>query len=896
MLSALLVFSACQDFEPLGEETLSKLEYARNFEQMYGSIDPNQSWDLTVDNFGNAKERSGAQPEFDPSIYKPATEAQYNRLVSTGDWYNVQQNTIKYIKQYLREEEQALIDKDDAFDFVMQTKDMTDFAIIPIYQGKAGMDWELHLVANNIDYRVWGQSEGMEIKKTEGSNWVEPGTHLDDNSGGESSTIDAFATRSKPIIINGSVIDGEFELYLKITDGQTTWKPNKDGHANGDYAVDNTGQRSDYGMMIPLDFYSNYARGTVGGIPSNLGTVKGFSDASDAILLGCEDANLDNSDWDFNDVVFLIVGVEAKRPVVKEIVDKKRYLMEDLGDLEDADFNDVVVDMYKYREVSDIHIVGQQGSGVIQKRNSPYETESAKIVHLGGIYPFEVCFGDYLTDSSIKSSGRIDPSIYGSVAPLPSADVSIEIFNDSRTSYWNPETNNIYLKVYNRYNKATGEVEAVSMLGQPVCTIGFPEKNHAPMIIAADPGCKWMPERVHITRALVEQWATGGFNGEQKPGDGKPDTPIKDVDLDFVDGVATLWEGREWAGNYSQFNKTSTNGEGDEEAYAKIVKAVKNPDVKYITLFLDNKINGNYTIRDDKWDELASGNGNNKNYITIELTDDMRNHISKDGGMRLEFWVSGANITKVVASEEAVAGKLYTITVNSNGNGYVTGGTKAEAGSSITISAIPNEGYKFTQWSDGNKDATRTITVTADATYTATFAMAQKYQITVLAGPGGSSTGTNSYYEGQTVTITATPSRGYKFVKWNDGSTENPRTITVKGNATYKAVFEEGSEKTVWTGNITNHGWYDGLKFSELEKAYNEGMHTIEYVYTATRDGNIEMCTGWNTSVINTKVKAGTTSVSVTLTADNINLMKQQSSMTILKVSQNVTLTAIKMK
>lgn len=40
------------------------------------------------------------------------------------------------------------------------------------------------------------------------------------------------------------------------------------------------------------------------------------------------------------------------------------------------------------------------------------------------------------------------------------------------------------------------------------------------------------------------------------------------------------------------------------------------------------------------------------------------------------------------------------------------------------------------------------------------------------------------------VTITATPKAGFHFVQWNDGNTDNPRTITnVKAVATYIATF-----------------------------------------------------------------------------------------------------------
>lgn len=63
----------------------------------------------------------------------------------------------------------------------------------------------------------------------------------------------------------------------------------------------------------------------------------------------------------------------------------------------------------------------------------------------------------------------------------------------------------------------------------------------------------------------------------------------------------------------------------------------------------------------------------------------------------------------------------YTITVNATAGGTVTGGGTYESGKTVTLTATPNTGYRFVKWSDGNTNATRTVTVTADATYTATF-------------------------------------------------------------------------------------------------------------------------------------------------------------------------------
>lgn len=65
---------------------------------------------------------------------------------------------------------------------------------------------------------------------------------------------------------------------------------------------------------------------------------------------------------------------------------------------------------------------------------------------------------------------------------------------------------------------------------------------------------------------------------------------------------------------------------------------------------------------------------------------------------------------------------------------------------------------------------------------------------TISAVPNNANMGTvsggGSYASGATATLTATPKSGYRFVRWNDNNTQNPRTITVTGNATYTAYFE----------------------------------------------------------------------------------------------------------
>lgn len=137
----------------------------------------------------------------------------------------------------------------------------------------------------------------------------------------------------------------------------------------------------------------------------------------------------------------------------------------------------------------------------------------------------------------------------------------------------------------------------------------------------------------------------------------------------------------------------------------------------------------------------------------------------------------------------------YTITVTSNNSGWgsVSGGGTYPSGATATIKATPYSGYSFVKWNDGNTNATRTITVTGNATYTATFkSNTTNYTISVYTNNAswGTVSGGGTYPSGTTVTLKATPYSGYSFDRWDDGNTNATRYITVTGNASYTAYFK----------------------------------------------------------------------------------------------------------
>lgn len=65
----------------------------------------------------------------------------------------------------------------------------------------------------------------------------------------------------------------------------------------------------------------------------------------------------------------------------------------------------------------------------------------------------------------------------------------------------------------------------------------------------------------------------------------------------------------------------------------------------------------------------------------------------------------------------------FTVTVNANDSsmGTVTGGGVYEKNTMATLTAVPNPNYEFVCWKNGSTKNPRTVTVTADASYTAIF-------------------------------------------------------------------------------------------------------------------------------------------------------------------------------
>ncbi|MBP3763095.1 MAG: hypothetical protein J6I49_04335 [Bacteroidales bacterium] len=98
----------------------------------------------------------------------------------------------------------------------------------------------------------------------------------------------------------------------------------------------------------------------------------------------------------------------------------------------------------------------------------------------------------------------------------------------------------------------------------------------------------------------------------------------------------------------------------------------------------------------------------------------------------------------------------------------------------------------------------------------------------------GTVAGGGTYLMGDSATLTATPNEGYRFVSWQDGNTDNPRTVTVTADATYIATFEAEVGITDVVGNDDIHVWHaDG----SIHVSGTEGMEVHVYDITGRRVG-----------------------------------------------------------
>ena len=224
------------------------------------------------------------------------------------------------------------------------------------------------------------------------------------------------------------------------------------------------------------------------------------------------------------------------------------------------------------------------------------------------------------------------------------------------------------------------------------------------------------------------------------------------------------------------------------------------------------------------------------------------NTTAEGTGTSYEDGTEVSNLSSAVGGEVTLyaqwTASSYTVTLNTNG-GTIAEGKEVTSYTFGTGATLPTEvtrtGYTFDGWYakedfSGDKVTVIPADATGDKAYWAKW-IANTYTITVQVADGcdgmGEVTGGGTYGYGETTTLTATAKSGYRFVKWEDGEAAATREITVTGDATYTALFEQVEKPKpdpIRYYNIYVEDVCDGVEVSTSKQVVREGGSITVYV------------------------------------------------------------------
>ena len=185
-----------------------------------------------------------------------------------------------------------------------------------------------------------------------------------------------------------------------------------------------------------------------------------------------------------------------------------------------------------------------------------------------------------------------------------------------------------------------------------------------------------------------------------------------------------------------------------------------------------------------------------------------------------EYWKEFVNYIENIS--------VLTVVSNDNTMGFATVTKRNTCDDDVAqVQAQALAGYKFVRWSDGSTENPHIVLVTEDITLTAEFAKeeeepgenpdVEKHNNFIVESADAT--------QGSVIiTITAQAIEGFEFSHWSDGSTENPRNVTLDKDVELYAHFQvkgTGLENSVISSaNI----------YSRDGKLHVEGAETNYYV------------------------------------------------------------------
>lgn len=117
----------------------------------------------------------------------------------------------------------------------------------------------------------------------------------------------------------------------------------------------------------------------------------------------------------------------------------------------------------------------------------------------------------------------------------------------------------------------------------------------------------------------------------------------------------------------------------------------------------------------------------------------------------------------------------------------------------------------------------------------------------------GSVDGAGTYNEGRTCTLTALANDGYRFLSWNNGSTDNPLSFTVNADASYTATFASIGTDTlhydngIFTTSVGASGnIYWGIRFEPSDLDHRPYLNGVMLFNKADGSNTLSIYQGTN--------------------------------------------------
>lgn len=167
------------------------------------------------------------------------------------------------------------------------------------------------------------------------------------------------------------------------------------------------------------------------------------------------------------------------------------------------------------------------------------------------------------------------------------------------------------------------------------------------------------------------------------------------------------------------------------------------------------------------------------------------------GVASLYFYLQFSDITEYELCSQH---PLLAIISSEGGTTYPPPGTYInDSGVEVEITAEPESGYRFGEWTGDATGTENPLTVIMDSDKSVMASFIRQFSLTILAGEGGTTDpepGTYVEDSGTEVSINALPESGYQFSEWSGviESTSNPITITMNLNTSVTANFVPAEE------------------------------------------------------------------------------------------------------